>query len=246
MSRIATIHQPHLLPWLGYYNKLASSDVFIIQDDVQFRKLYFQNRTFIKNMLGQKHRITIPVSFEHTDRIRDVRIAGKQWILPTLRTIEYSYRNTPYFEPVWSVIEDTLSHAPTRLIDITLPLLEQSIMMLGMTELEIVYSSDISKAGSATEQLITVLHSTESTACIFGEGGGLAYHDSAEFKNAGVSIISQRFERNHPVYAQKWGEFIPGLSVIDALFNIGPPATRYVIDKAWRAEIGAGENASAK
>ncbi len=134
---IATIHQPHFLPWLGYYNKLTNSDVFVVQDDVQFRKLYFQNRTFIKNMHGQRHRITIPVSFGHSDLIRDVKIAGSKWLLSLLRTIEYSYRRSPYFELVWDDFCRILSKPRRYLFDITMPLLELTIRLLGLNELRI-------------------------------------------------------------------------------------------------------------
>ena len=36
MSKIVSIHQPNYLPWTGFFNKIASSDIFVIFDDVQF------------------------------------------------------------------------------------------------------------------------------------------------------------------------------------------------------------------
>ena len=33
---IVSIHQPNYLPWLGYFDKIKRSDLFVIFDDVQF------------------------------------------------------------------------------------------------------------------------------------------------------------------------------------------------------------------
>ena len=53
---IVSIHQPNYLPWLGYFNKIIRSDVFVIFDDVQFpigKKGFFGNRNQIKTNSGQ-------------------------------------------------------------------------------------------------------------------------------------------------------------------------------------------------
>jgi len=54
--------------------------------------------------------------------------------------------------------------------------------------------------------------------------GAKAYNDPQIFNNANVNLQYSAFE--HPVYRQEFGEFIPGLSILDVLFNEGLEKTR--------------------
>ena len=40
-------HQPNYLPWLGFFDKMRRSDVFIIEDNIQFERQGFTNRNKI-------------------------------------------------------------------------------------------------------------------------------------------------------------------------------------------------------
>ena len=35
---IIAVHQPQYLPWLGYFDKMARSDLFVFLDNVQYNK----------------------------------------------------------------------------------------------------------------------------------------------------------------------------------------------------------------
>jgi hypothetical protein len=54
------------------------------------------------------------------------------------------------------------------------------------------------------------------------------------FDEAGVEVIWQTYSPERVVYSQSGKVFIPGLSTIDCLFNIGPAKTRELILSAWR------------
>src|SRR5438034_6495152 len=70
--RIA-IHQPQYLPWLGYLDKLDRADVFVVLDNVQFKKNEWQNRNRIRTAQGWQY-LTVPVLHEFPQRLDQVRI----------------------------------------------------------------------------------------------------------------------------------------------------------------------------
>jgi len=57
---IVSVHQPQYMPWLGYFDKIDRSDLFVFLDTVQYKKNEFQNRNRIKNDKGWQW-LTVPV-----------------------------------------------------------------------------------------------------------------------------------------------------------------------------------------
>ena len=49
---IVAIHQPQYLPWIGYFDNLDRADVFVLLDNVQYKKNEWQNRNRIRTSQG--------------------------------------------------------------------------------------------------------------------------------------------------------------------------------------------------
>src|SRR5262245_16608058 len=71
------IHQPHYLPWLGYFAKWAAADLFVFLDTVQYEKNGWQNRNRIKTRDGARW-LTVPVRARLGTPIRDVLVDASQ------------------------------------------------------------------------------------------------------------------------------------------------------------------------
>ena len=59
--KTVVILQPGYMPWLGFFDQLYRSDVFVYYDDVQFDKNGWRNRNRIKAPDGTPHWLTVPV-----------------------------------------------------------------------------------------------------------------------------------------------------------------------------------------
>ena len=71
MATIA-IHQPNYLPWLGYFYKIANSDVFVFLDDVQFSKNSYTNRVQVFGKDEKMRWLTVPVSAHSGQSINEI------------------------------------------------------------------------------------------------------------------------------------------------------------------------------
>ncbi len=53
------IHQINYLPWMGYFNKIAKSDVFILMDEVQMTDGGMMQRNRVLNKNGEISFLTV-------------------------------------------------------------------------------------------------------------------------------------------------------------------------------------------
>ena len=101
---ILAAHQPQYLPWMGYLDKISKADVFLILDDVQYKKNEWQNRNRIKAPNGPQW-ITVPVHYRFPQRIREVAIDNRPpWRRKHQEALRSSYARTPHFDEVMSAI----------------------------------------------------------------------------------------------------------------------------------------------
>lgn len=61
-SKVVSGHQPNFLPWLGYFEKMAKSDVWVHSDDVLFPKQSYTSRTEILSAKGEPIQLILPVT----------------------------------------------------------------------------------------------------------------------------------------------------------------------------------------
>ena len=55
MSRVFSGHQPNFIPYMGFFYKIFQSDVFVLDDDVQYSRSGLHNANFLNvNQTGTK------------------------------------------------------------------------------------------------------------------------------------------------------------------------------------------------
>ena len=129
---IVAIHQPQYLPWLGYFDKIEQTDIFVILDNVQYKKNEWQNRNRIKTANGWQW-LTVPVQYKFPERIDHVKINNRiDWNRKHLNAIVINYGRSFYFKKYRSFFEDVYSQEWEYLVDINVYLIKFLIKALGM------------------------------------------------------------------------------------------------------------------
>jgi hypothetical protein len=230
---IVSIHQPHLLPWIGYFNKVLNSDVFVWLDNVQFRKNYFQNRTAIKSISGNPIWLTLPVHYHFGDLISEIIVADKNWKSSIKNKIYTNYRSTPYYSKYDEVIFSTIDRIESGFLSEINYVLFQKLLVLLDIQTKIVKVAELNLQNKDPNgRLIEICKKLGANSYIGGKGGR-GYIDEALFKKEKIEIFWQQFDPSNTPYSQIGEKFVPGLSIIDCLFNIGPKETKMLIIEAW-------------
>lgn len=224
---IVAIHQPQYLPWLGYFDKIDKSDVFVLLDNVQYKKNEWQNRNRIKTARGWQW-ITVPVLYKFPQRIRGVRINNRvNWREKHLHALVCNYSKSPYFGDHRSFFEHTYNRNWEYLVDINTHMIKYLVKVLGITT-KILIASDFSLRDHPTERLIDICKAVGADTYLSGVDGA-RYMDMEKFMQAKIKVIVQKFK--HPIYNQLFGKFEPFMSIVDLLFNHGHESLRIIRGK---------------
>ena len=223
VKKIAAIHQPNFFPWLSYFDKIIKSDVFIILDNVQFQKKggTWSNRVRI---LVNKNAdwITMPVirAYHGLKPINEIEIDNsKPWQEKFIRTIETNYGRAPYFKEIFPELKELLRNSENKLASFNTNTIMKLSELLNIKTSKFIKASELSAAGNSTKLLIEIVKETGANTYLYGKGAR-NYQDNDKFKNAGIEIIYQDFKQL--VYPQFSADgFLPGLSILDALMNVG-------------------------
>ncbi len=225
---IVGAHQPSFLPWLGYLDKVAKSDVFVVMDDLQYESQNFQNRNRVKLNDGA-HWLTVPLlRGEQTDRICDKRIdntglGGRHhWQRRAWRTLELHYGHAPHFAAYAADLERVFTRRWDHLLELDLHILDLARSWFHITQ-PIVRSSTLALRGAKTDRIIDMCEKLGAKVYLSGRGGSASYLDVDALARAGIAVMWQQF--THPVYPQRYAGFASHLAFIDLLLNCGPDAT---------------------
>ncbi len=216
---IVSIHQPQYLPWLGYFDKIERSDVFVFLDNVQFKKNEWQNRNKIKTSDGWQW-LSVPVIHSFTQKISEVEINNTvQWGRKHLNALVTNYSKTPFYKNYIDFFEQTYTQEWIYLVGINIHVIKYCVEALGLSDKKLVLASDLESREGSSERLIDICKQLGGDVYLSGKDGA-KYMDLDIFKEEGIEVIFQDYK--HPRYDQLYGDFEPFLSVIDLLFNCGP------------------------
>ena len=125
-----TILQPTYLPWLGFFDMIDASDVFVVYDHAQFVKKSWHSRNRIKTNNGE---LMLSVPIKKTPQktpICDIKINDQLTLLKHWKTIQHAYCRAPYFEQYNDIFAQTYSRQYQTLIKLTVKLTSSPIFFL--------------------------------------------------------------------------------------------------------------------
>ena len=231
-EKLVAIHQPNFFPWLGYFDKLARADVFVLLDDVQFQKKGGTWVNRVRLLVNEEPSwVTVPVvrSYHGVREIREMRIDEQTpWRRKLQATIQASYGRAPHADDVMPLLSELIDNPTDELGEYNRASIAALAERLGI-ETELVPSSSLGATGRATERLVELVKAVSGSGYLAGGGAG-GYQEDEQFSEAGIELVEQNFKP--PTYPQLASEAVPGLSVIDALLNCGFEGTRGLLNRS--------------
>ena len=224
---IVSIHQPNYLPYPGFFHKVNHSDVLIVQDVTKFDER-FSNRNRIISSTEWTW-LTVPIKKNHKDfLIKDVQIFNDlKWNRIHKKKIESAYNKSDFFNKYKTDLNSILEQKWEMLLELNMTLMKKIFDWLEI-KTKIIYESELGVSGKATDRLINICKSLNADIYLSGDMGH-DYLNEELFKQNEIELQYQNYKPKH--YNQILSkEFIPNLSIIDMLSNIGHDEVRKILD----------------
>lgn len=216
------ILQPSFLPWCGYFDLIAKSDIFIFYDHVQFDKNGWRNRNKILNKESMKEEwITLPIKKVSNQSIKDVKLSDFSYNVKKIqKIIVQNYSKHPNFDSFFKILKNLLSKDWIFLSELNIYLTNHICKYLNI-KVNSIKSSDLKNIYGKNENIINLCKQFSCERYLSGPSAK-NYIDEEIFKRENIFI--------------KWHEYVPGfynqhgvtskqdfysyLSIIDFIFNM--------------------------
>jgi WbqC-like protein family len=186
---IIGIMQPYFFPYIGYFQLIAHSDVFVFHDDVQYIKAGWINRNRILNN-RRACWITFPVLRAAHDRpIKDrFYISDAETRNRLLHRIAAAYRTAPRFLEINPLVEEIMGFADSNVAAFNIHLIQRVAAHLKIRT-PFVLSSKLDKNNSLAGQdrVIEICRCLGATHYVNLIGGRKLYHRDC-FSRAGLEL----------------------------------------------------------
>ena len=187
------IHQPNLLPWLGFLAKAAQADALVLLDDVAFTKGGYTNRVQVSGTTpGKPEWLTVPVRQRLGQRVNEVIIDGTNWEPQTFAQLHRAYRSAPGWRQCAELFCYLFDGTHRHLSRLNHDLLGMLLGIYGI-DCQVHLASDLrEEVLPATFGLIDLVYAVSGTEYVAG-GSGMMYEDAEAWEVAGLRRSVSKF-----------------------------------------------------
>jgi len=212
------VMQPYFFPYVGYFQLMAAVDVFVVYDNIQYTKQGWINRNRILRD-GEATLLSLPLkkASDYLD-VRERELAASFRRDKMLNQIRGSYRQAPYFDATFPLIETVVRYDENNLFRFLHHSIVKVCEYLGLTTVMRVSSQVAIDHGLRGQDKVIAVCRALGAAIYVNTIGGLELYSREAFRAEGIQL---KFIRSLPFeYPQFGGAFVPSLSIIDVLmFN---------------------------
>ena len=194
-------------PPVNYFSLLESAKKAFIEREENYAKQTFRNRCYIYSANGPMM-LTVPVllgSF-HKTPIKDIRVDySKRWQQIHRGALISSYRSSPFFEYYFHLVENIIARKYEFLLDLNLNSIEVMLDAAAI-KINIEYTNEFIADTISLKDYRNIIN-------------------PKDFRENSM----EGYKKYNQVFGDRFG-FIPGLSILDLIFNTGPDAREYLIN----------------
>ena len=221
------ISQPMFFPWVGMFEQIRQSDIYVFYGDVQFSKGSFTNRVQIKTAQSIQW-LTVPLeNVSLGQAIDDVNVNSSiNWRKQHLDVLKQAYAKAPYCDEMLQLVESVYNQNITSIGILSRLTIKVCCEYFGLNiGRRFIDVQTLGIKGASSQRVLDVVKALNGDQYITGLGAR-NYLDHQSFEDAGIRVEYMQYEKN--AYPQMHGEFTPYISILDLIANVGKEGVKYI------------------
>lgn len=210
--------QPYLLPYIGYWQLLASVDELVVYDNIQYTKKGWINRNrLLQNGTDVMFSVPLAKASDYLD-VREREIAAAYDPAALLAKFAGAYAKAPHYAQTRPLLEDVLATPERNLFAfLHAGLLRTAAHLRIETPIRVSSTVPVDHALTGQDKVLALCEARGATTYV-NPIGGVELYAREDFAARGIEL---RFLRPLPLEYEQFGApFVPWLSIVDVLmFN---------------------------
>lgn len=185
----AAIMQPYFCPYIGYFQLVAATDLFVFYDDVNYIRGGWINRNRIISG-GKEFLFTVPIADASSYRlIKDTEV---NWAVKDMakihNNIRHSYARSPYFSDVFAIVDTIFAARHPTISALAIDSVKRFSHYLGLaTEFKISSEEGYQKTDDRVQNLVNILKA-EGAEHYINPIGGQELYKKEDFLAHGIKL----------------------------------------------------------
>ena len=226
-----SIMQPYFLPYIGYFQLIAATDVFVVYDNIKYTKKGWINRNrMLQNGSDVTFSLALKKDSDALDVVqRELSVAFDRSKL--LNQFKAAYSRAPYFNQVWPLLQRVVSCQEQNLFHYIYNAIVEVCAHLELgTQIRVSSQIDINHHLKGQDKVLALCKALGAETYINAIGGTELY-DREAFRTQGTEL---RFIRSCPLeYPQFGAPFVPWLSMVDVMMFNAPEQVRAIVNARY-------------
>lgn len=219
------ISQSNYIPWKGYFDMIASVDVFVVYDEVQYTKNDWRNRNLIKTKNGLQW-LTIPVKQESLSQtICETEVYNTNWKKKHIGSLQSNYGKALFFKQFKERIFKIYELSSSSLSEINLRFIKEICAILEI-DTRIIDSRSLNLSGDKQQRLVQACQKLNADTYLSGPAAK-SYIDEDFFASNQIKLEWMDYS-GYKTYNQLYPPFKHEVSILDLIFNEGANAKKFL------------------
>lgn len=220
------------MPYLGYFSLINHVDKFILFDTPQFIRHGWIERNQILKLNEGSFYIKVPLK-KHSRgvAIKDVEINNNiEWSKKIIAQLEHYRKRAPYYTEVLKILNAIFEANFSNIVDVNYRSLQIICDYLEINTPIMIWSDmevQIEEVKTPDEWALNICKALNADSYI-NPPGGKSFFDRSKYDKNGVEL---KFLEYRPVpYKQIQEEFVPNMSILDALMFCSPKQVKGMLN----------------